>query len=327
MAASKQEFIAGFDFGGTKMRVAVLSPSNKIVGRAEGKTKNVATPKAGVERIVALVNEAFEAARQQYPDAQLAGLGLAVPGPVNPEKGVIHELPNIGWKNVPIAKFMEKAIGAPVAVINDVDAGIFGEYHFGAARGARTAVGVFPGTGIGGGAVINGALLLGPGISCMEIGHFPVMRDGPLCGCGQRGCLEAVAGRFAIAQEAAVAACRGLAPNLFELVGTDIAQIRSRTLAKAIAAGDEVVGQIVRQAARHIGLAVAAVVNLLAADCVVLGGGLVEAMPEIFVPEVGATAKARAMESFRDRVAILAAKLGDDAAILGAAHYAAQQLT
>ena len=322
MPEKKQEFIAGFDLGGTKMRVAILDRQFGIVGRAEAKTKNMAAPKAGAERMAALVEEAFEAARQQHPDALLTALGLAVPGPVNPAAGIIRELPNIGWKNVPIAKLMEKALGVPVKVINDVDAGIVGEHRFGAAKNARVAVGVFPGTGIGGGAVINGELLCAPDISCMEIGHIPVAPDGPLCGCGQRGCLEAVASRLAIAQQAAAAAYRGFAPNLLELAGTDLANIRSKTLAKAIAAGDAVVAQIVRQAARHIGQAVAVVVNLLAADCVVLGGGLVEAMPEIFMEETEKAARERVMASFRDRFKIVAAKLGDDAAMFGAAHYA-----
>ena len=320
----KQNLIAGFDLGGTKMRAAILTASFKIISRAEAKTKDMADAKAGVARIAALVNEALDAARLQHPDATLGSLGLAVPGPIHPAKGLIYELPNIGWKNVPIARLMEKALGVPVRVINDVDAGILGEYHFGAAKNSRTAVGVFPGTGIGGGAVINGALLAADDISCMEIGHLPVVPDGPLCGCGQRGCLEAVAGRLAIAQEAASAAHRGAAPNLLKLAGTDIAQIRSRTLAKAIAAGDTVVEQIVRQAARHTGHAVAVAINLLAADCVVLGGGLVEAMPGLYLAEVEAAAKSRCMASFRDRVKILAAKLGDDAALLGAAKFASQ---
>jgi glucokinase len=219
-------------------------------------------------------------------------------------------------------KLVEKALGVPVSLINDVDAGICGEYHFGAAKNSRTAIGVFPGTGIGGGAVINGELLRAFDISCMEIGHVPVMPGGPLCGCGQRGCVEAVAGRLAIASEAAAAAHRGAAPNLLQLAGTDIAQIRSKTLAKAVAAGDTVVEEIVRQAARHIGHAVAVAINLLAADCVVLGGGLVEALPKIFQEEVESAAKSRVMASFRNRFKVATAKLGDDAAIFGAAWFA-----
>ncbi len=321
---AKQNLIAGFDLGGTKMRVAILSPACKIIARAEGKTKNMETAKAGVERLTGLINEALEAAQKQYPDAQLSTIGLAIPGPINPAKGLIHELPNIGWKNVPIVKLMEKAAGVPVSIMNDVDAGIYGEYHFGAAKNSRTAVGVFPGTGIGGGAIINGVLLAATDVSCMEIGHIPVMPNGPQCGCGQAGCLEAIASRLAIAQQAAAAAYRGFAPNLKELAGTDLANIRSRTLAKAIEVGDTVVEQIVRQAARHIGQAVAITLNLLAADCVVLGGGLVEALPEIFRDEVEASAKARTMTAYRNRFKVLTAKLGDDAAILGAAKFASE---
>ena len=318
-----QPLTAGFDLGGTKMRVALFTPDFTVAARAEAKTRHIAIPKAGAEKIAALIAEALAAARADRPRAQLAGLGLAIPGPVNPAKGIIYELPNIGWRNTPIVKLLQAALRVPVAIMNDVDAGLTGEYHFGAAKGAHTALGIFPGTGIGGAAITVGRLLTGSDITCMEIGHLPVLPDGPLCGCGQNGCLEAVASRLAIAQAAAAAVQRGQAPNLKDLAGTDIAEIRSRTLAKAIKAGDTVIEQIVRQAARHIGHAAAAAVNLLAADSVILGGGLVEAMPDIFEAEVTAAAKSRCMTAYRDRFRVHLAKLGDDAAIYGAARCAA----
>ncbi len=325
MATGRQRYWVGFDLGGTKMRVAVYDAAFHVLARAEGKTKGLGSSRMGVVRIAKLIDEAVQAARIKRPDLRLTGIGLAVPGPVNPRTGVIRELPNIGWRNVPVAKLLEKETGVPVAVLNDVDAGTYGEAVFGAGKGGRCVVGVFPGTGIGGGCVLEGRILTGADSSCLEIGHFPVQPDGPLCGCGQRGCLEAVASRLAIAQAVAAAAFRGEAPYVLAVAGTDLREIRSRTLAKAIDAGDGVVERIVREAARQTGVGVAALVNLLAPDKVVLGGGLVEALPKLYLEEVDAAARARVMRTYRDAFKTVIAQLGDDAVITGAAAWAAEQ--
>src|SRR5690606_11620102 len=129
-----------------------------------------------------------------------------------------------------------------------------------------------------GGCVYKGEILHGAHMTCMEIGHVQVMPEGPLCGCGRRGCLEALASRLAIAANAAKASYRGEAGHLKQLGGTDLSEIRSGVLADAIKAGDKVVEQIVREAARHLGVAIAGVVQILGPDRVILGGGLVEAM-------------------------------------------------
>ena len=171
--------------------------------------------------------------------------------------------PNLAWGDVEIGKLLTKEFGCPTAVINDVDSGMYGEYRFGAAKDAFCALGVFPGTGIGGGCVYRGEILRGHNITAMEIGHCQVVYNGPLCGCGQRGCLESVASRTAIAANAARAALRGDAPHLFEKAGTDLANIRSGALAESIKEGDKAVEVIVEEAARLIGLAVSTTINLL----------------------------------------------------------------
>jgi glucokinase len=160
----------------------------------------------------------------------------------------------------------------------------------------------------------------------MEIGHLVVMPGGPLCGCGKTGCLEAVAGRLAIASEAAVSAFRGSAPNLLRCCGTSLADIRSGDLANAINAGDETVAQIVRKAGRSVGLALANVVNLLAPDLLLLGGGLMEALAEILFPIIEAEIRARAMKGFTQDLRVERAVLGDQAIVLGAAALAAERV-
>lgn len=326
MAAKKDNgsYWIGFDLGGSKMMAGVFDDSLKPLARQRKKTKGHEGSKFGVERLVGTIADAL--GKAEVKREQLGGIGVGCPGPLDLDQGILIDAPNLGWQNVALKSLLEAEFKCPAAIINDVDCGLYGEYRFGAGRGGRSVVGVFPGTGIGGSCVYEGQLLRGKSSSCMELGHVQVMPEGPLCGCGRRGCLEAVASRLAIASAAAAAAHRGEAPHLMEAAGADLAKIRSGVLARAIEAGDEVVEQIVRTAAQWIGVAVAGAVHLLAPDIVVLGGGLVEAMPKLFVKTVGEAARRRVMDSYAESFRVVAAKLGDDASVLGAAAWARQQL-
>ena len=310
----------GFDLGGTKMMAAVFSQEFRLLGRRRRKTKGAEGAKAGLERIVETIRDAME--EGQIAAERLAGIGVGCPGNVDLDKGVIIDSANLGWKNFPIREALEKEFKCPAVVLNDVDAGVYGEYRFGAGKNARCLVGVFPGTGIGGGCVYEGQVFRGKNVSCLEIGHVQVNPNGLICGCGRIGCLETEASRLAIAAAAAMAAYRGEAPHLLAAAGTDLSNIRSGTLAEAIKAGDSVIERIVERAARLIGSVVGDVVNLLAPDIVVLGGGLVEAMPEILVNEVEKAARQRAAPPFAKTFKIAAAKLGDDSVVRGAAAWA-----
>lgn len=310
----------GFDLGGTKMIAAVLDREMKPLGKERKKTKGHEGVETVLDRIVKTIREAL--ATSKVDPSRLAGIGIGCPGPLDLDRGVVIDAPNLGWKEVPLKDHLQKEFGCPAVIANDVDAGVFGEFRFGAARDARCVVGVFPGTGIGGGCVYEGRILRGRNRSCMEIGHVQVVPYGPLCGCGQRGCLETVASRMAIASEAAKAAFRGDAPYLMQAAGPDLTKIRSGALAASIKAGDKVIERIVREAAGRIGVAVASVVHLLAPDVVVLGGGLVEAMPELFVNGVAKTANKHVMPSYVNSFRVLPCELGDDSVLLGAAAWA-----
>ena len=320
----KDRVWVGFDLGGTKMLAKVFGPDFESLGHSRTKTKGYEGSEAGLNRIANTIRDALKEARVSR--SELTGIGIGCPGPLDLERGVIRSAPNLGWENVAVKSHLEKIFDCPVVIMNDVDAGVYGEYRFGSADGARTVLGVFPGTGIGGGCVYDGQIVRGREASCMEIGHMQVVADGPLCGCGNRGCLEAVASRLVIAAQCSAAAYRGQAPHLMEKVGTDLKNIRSGALSSAIAAGDTQVERIVRDAAKHIGYAVASLVNLLAPDYVVLGGGLVEAMTELFIEEVSSTAKARVLPALVDTFEVVAAELGDDAGVLGAAAWAEHEL-
>jgi glucokinase len=322
--AAKKTYWMGFDLGGTKMFATVFDDTFKPLGQARKKTKGMLGSDKGLERVAEVMDEALAAAGIERK--QLSGIGIGVPGPLDLDAGILLDAPNLGWKNVKLKKALQDQFGCPAFVLNDVDSGTYGEYRFGAAKDARCALGIFPGTGIGGGCVYEGKILRGKTGSAMEIGHMQMLPHGPRCGCGQTGCLEALASRLAISRAAAAAAYRGQAPWLAEHIGTDLMNIRSNALADAVKNGDKVVEQILRDAAQWLGIGAANVINLLSPDIVVIGGGLAEAMPKLFEDEVARAARQRVMPAFRDTFRVCIAKLGDNAGVLGAAAWAAAQV-
>ena len=312
----------GFDLGGTKMMATVYDALFRPLASAKAKTPVNAGAKAVQARIRETIREALKEA-QVLPSA-LAGIGVGCPGVLDLDRGIILEAPNLGWKKpVALRALLSGWFHCRVVLANDVDAGTYGEWRCGAGKGARTLMGVFPGTGIGGGCVYEGRLLRGRTGSAMEIGHLPVRENGRLCGCGKRGCLEAQAGRLAISAEVAQAAFRGEAPYISANAGSDLKKLKSGLLARAIKAGDGPVERIVRDAMRLVGRGIGGAVNLLAPDVVVLGGGLIEALPRLALEEIRAGLKETAMASFLKQLKVREAELGDDATTLGAAALAA----
>ncbi len=314
----------GVDLGGTKMLAVLYDGQFRPLARERKRTRGYEGPKRGLERIGSLIASVLQ--KQEGAEQGLRGIGIGCPSPIDVDEGIVVEAVNLGWKNVPLQEHLSNLFGCPVAVLNDVDAGVYAEYRFGAGRGAAGLLGVFPGTGIGGGAVVRGEVVMGQ-LSCMEIGHIRVLPEGDLCGCGRRGCLETVASRLAISAEVAKAAYRGSAPSIIKQVGTDLSKIRSGVLAAAVADGDEVVEEIIRRAAAWIGVAVADCIHLLSFDRVVLGGGLVEAMPELFVEEVRQAADESVMGPYRGTFTVCAAELEDDSTVRGVAAWAAHRLS
>lgn len=320
--SKKDEYWIGFDLGGTKMLSVVFDSDFKPVGKNRKKTKGHEGMEAGLKKINTVIKDSIEDAGIEV--SQVKGLGIGCPGPLDFAKGTIREAPNLGWTKVPIRKNIENEFGFHVEIANDVDSGVFGEYQFGAGKKARCVVGIFPGTGIGGGCVYEGKLFRGMNTSCMELGHIPLLPGGPLDGAGNPGSLEAVASRLAIAGHAAQAAYRGRAPKLMKSSGTDVSNIRSGALSDAIEAGDEAIKEILIDTCFYLGLAVVTVVHLLGPDVVVFGGGLIEAMPELMLDEIEAVARPRVLESLRDEFQIVEASLGDNAGVMGAAALARQ---
>lgn len=315
-----QDIWVGFDLGGTKMLATVFDHQFKVLGSKRRKTKGYAGAKTGLSRMVQTIDDALEEAGLDR--SALNGIGVGCPGPLDLRRGVILDTPNLGWKNVKLRDALESTFGCSAVIGNDVDMGVYGEYRLGAAQGARCVLGLFPGTGIGGGCVYEGKILRGSKSSCMEIGHMVVQRDGLRSGAGLRGTLESVASRLAVSSAAAAAAYRGEAPHLLKAAGTDLTNIRSGVLAASIAAGDRVIEQIVRDAARWIGIGLSSAVHMMAPDVIILGGGMVEAMPHLFKQEVSLALDKHLLASFRKGFSIQIAQLADHAGVLGAAAWA-----
>lgn len=323
IAASNEDgYWLGFDLGGTKMHAGLFDRKLQAVGHRRKKTRGHEGQDAGVERICSSIEKLL--AETDVPKGKLRGIGVGCPGPLDLDKGIVIETPNLGWKNVPLKEKLEKHFGCPATIINDVDAGVYGESQFGAGVGARTVLGVFPGTGIGAGLVYEGRIFRGRKSSCLELGHITVVPNGAYCGCGRKGCLETVASRLSMSAEIAKAAYRGQAPYLMRVAGTDLANIRSGILAESIQNGDTIVEKIIKDGAHHLGVAIAGAVNLLLPDVIVLGGGLVEALPKLFLDQVEKAIGDHVMPAYVGVSQVKVAKLGDDAGALGAAAWIKQ---
>lgn len=310
----------GFDLGGTKMLTVAYDPEFQELGRRRRKTKGRDGSDSGIARIASTIDRMLE--ESSLDRDRIAGIGIGCPGPIDLDNGRILTTPNLGWDNVDIRDYLSDKFRCDVTVLNDVDAGVYGEYRFGVATSSRCAVGIFPGTGIGGGCVYEGEILRGAGISCMEIGHTRISSSMRSSGYELPGTLEAEASRLTIAAEAAKAAYRGEAPWLEKEAGTDISEIRSGALADSVKNGDKVVQRLIEEACEAIGYAVVNIVHLLSPDTIILGGGMVEAMEELIVGTVRKTARDRVMSVYKDRFEVVAAKLGDDAGVIGAAAWA-----
>jgi glucokinase len=318
----KANIWVGFDLGGTKMMAVVFDDRLKLLGRKRRRTRTRGARELTMDRLCETIRMALDDA-EITPD-QIAGIGAGCPGPLDLQKGTILEAPNLGWENVELQQYLEQEFGCPAVLCNDVDAGVFGEYSAGAGKGYRSVLGVFPGTGIGGGFVYEGRIFQGTRSTCMEVGYLQLTSEGPSAGAGPPGTLEALASRLAISAEAAKAAYRGQAPHLKQLTGTDLANIRSSALAESIEAGDESVANIVSRAAELVGWGIGSLINILAPDLVILGGGLVEAMPDLYLESVAKGIRRNVLVSLADQHKLKVAELGDFSTVTGAAALARQ---
>lgn len=314
--------MVGLDLGGTKIFVVVTDARGKVL--SEG--KKVSRPEKGVD---AVIERLADAAHDALKDAgikkkKVTGVGLGVPSPVNQKTGIAALAPNLGWENVPVTKKLSAALGLPVYTDNDVNLGTLGEYTLGAGRGVKNMVGIFVGTGIGGGVILNGRLLRGRNYTGGEIGHMILVPDGPMCGCGNRGCLESMASRNAIARDLLAGIRHGVPTCLPELMRDAGNKLRSGVLSQAYRRGDLLTTEVLNKAARYLGITTASLINALGLDRVVIGGGVFEALGDLLMPIVRQSVREHAFSNAAEGVDILPARLGDRAVALGAVVHAAR---
>ena len=315
---AKSDYLVGLDLGGTKILAGVFTNSLQCIGVAKLSTKAQRGVEAVIPRIERCIRDAVDEADLSMK--QVVGVGIGAPGAVDFESGTVIFAPNMeGWKDVPLKKVLEKQLDVPVFVENDANIGVLG-VHVAELKGKpRTVVGIFVGTGIGGGLIVNGELYNGFNHTAGEIGHMVIEVNGPKCGCGNRGCLEALASRTAIFRRIEAAVKDGQETVLTDLVGKDLTDMRSGDLRKAIRRGDKFVAKVIEEAAEFAGIGVANLINILNPEIVVVGGGVIEALQDEMMPTLVKTAKEHVMPGTMSGIEIKASKLGDNAGITGAA--------
>lgn len=316
-SSGKQEYLIGVDFGGTKILAAVFSSHLKCLGRAKMSTKSQRGPEAVIERIARCVQDAVDECDLDMK--RIKGVGIGAPGAVDPATGKVIFGPNLGWEDVSLKKALEKVLDLPVFVENDGNICTLGVYESELGSKPRHVVGIFLGTGIGGGLILDGQLHSGFNRTAGEIGHMILEVGGPKCGCGNRGCFEALAGRQAIFRKIQSAVKDGQKTVLTEMLGDDLLDMRSGDLRRAIRRGDKLVDRIVEEAAEYTGIAVANVINLLNPEVVILGGGIISALEDEMMAIIVETAQDYAMPGTAKGIEIIPSKLGDDAGIIGGA--------
>ncbi|MGI8658691.1 MAG: ROK family protein [Candidatus Limnocylindria bacterium] len=308
--------ILAIDLGGTQIRSALITPDLAVHARR-------AVPTADEEGVDAVVTRICRVAAEVRDDARASGLpapvavGVSAPGPLDPWRGVVTAPPNLeGWHDVPLAARVADALALTTYLERDTNVAVRAEWQHGAARGAGTAIYITVSTGIGGGLIIDGRPVLGPDGSAGEIGHIVVDLEGPRCGCGRIGHLEAIASGTALAREAQDVISRGDRGRLHDLAETRDGPIDAALLARAADEGDEAARRILAGAWTALGAVCASLVNLLNPDVIVIGGSIAEHRPALF--DVVRTEIDRlAFTAPASRVRVAPAELGDDVSLIG----------
>jgi glucokinase len=317
--------LLGVDLGGTKILAGAFDSSVKLLGSAKRPTQREVGADGVTGRIADTVAEALHVAGASLDD--VVGVGLGSPGPLDPDSGVVLTTPNLGWENYPLAAKLSEALGKPVFLDNDVKLAALGETRHGSAVGANSVVALWVGTGIGGAVLIGGQLVHGAGKNAAELGHQVIKANGPRCGCGVRGHLEALASRSAIERDLRDAVAWGTKTRLERLVKRHKhRQIKSSELFRAYEKGDDLTRKLIHRAARYVGIGVGNMLNVLSPDRVVLGGGIFEAFGDDLLERIRKTARKHSFAVAYDACEIVVAKLGEEAGVIGAAELAKERL-
>ena len=304
-----ESFNICLDVGGTKVLGAIFNEKDEIIYRLKKRSKSGGEGSADVEKVIISVVE------EMIDRSKLNAIASGAPGVIDQDRGVVLFTPNLPWRDYDMASSMRKKFGVPFYVGNDVNLGVLGEYHFGAGRGYKNIVGFFVGTGMGGGLVLNGSLYTGNRFKAAEYGHMVLDPEGPLCNCGQRGCLEAFSSKQGMSAYIRQQAARGRETMMAEAVQEGV--FRSKKLKKALEAGDRVAMEAVDRACHWLAVAAGNMINIFSPDLVLLGGGVIEAVGNLFLEKILAEVDRYCMPLIRSTVDIKIADLGDDSILYG----------
>jgi glucokinase len=318
-----QEWAIGVDLGGTKIEVAIVNTNGKLFDRLRIPTNSAQSP----EHIIQSIADTIDKLCRQHPDVKPKAIGVGVAGQIEKATGIISYAPNLKWHQVNLQQQLFDKTHIPVAVCNDVKAAAWGEWLHGAGIGGDNLVCLFIGTGIGGAIVSGGKMLNGCNNTAGEIGHMVLQLNGPLCHCGNRGCFEALAGGWSIERDARDALSNDpeAGKMMLEIAGGDINKVNGGTVKAAADKGDKLAKQLMANIADVIIAGISSVVNILGPCQVILGGGVIEGMPEL-VKLAGEGIKNKALKAASAGVQVLPAQLHNDAGVTGAATYALHKL-
>ena len=278
-------FVLGIDIGGTNLVVgSVAEDGSTVLATASEPTHAEAGATDVVDRLVGLAERAIAGTRALAPGAEILGVGVGAPGPLDTKRGIVLLTPNLGWVNMPLRQIIHDRLSLPAALDNDANCAVLGEWWVGAARGARHAIGITIGTGIGGGLILDGRLYHGASDVAGEIGHTTIDTEGRRCKCGNYGCLEAYASGPNIAIRAIEEIEAGAVSRLPSYVGGDLRQITAQTVYLAAQEGDELALEVVNDTAKFLGVGIGNLLNVFNPEVVVVCGGVTLAGDHLFVP-------------------------------------------
>jgi glucokinase len=307
------QYVIGVDVGGTKILTMLADTLGNVLAEVEVPTMAA----EGGDNVLGRVLQTISAVQQQAGVAGgLLAVAVGVPGPIDVEKGWVHFCPNLPWTNLPLRQILESKLQVPVFIENDANAAAYGEYIYGAGVGEHNMVYITVSTGVGGGIIINGQIYRGASDNAGEFGHMTIMPDGPVCRCGNAGCLEALASGTAIANAARELAARGKGEVLLRNAEGQIEAIDAKAVIAAAKNGDHECKAIIAGATRALGIGIANLINLLNPGLVVLGGGVMN-NKELIWPLMQREIEARAMQAPLSRVKIVTAALGSKAGARG----------
>lgn len=316
MQEAADRSVLAIDLGGTQIRAAHIDPDSAVSCRRAVPTHDEEGVEAVIRRICRLAADVREAAHAEGREEPV-GIGISSPGPLDPWRGIVVATPNLaGWRDVPLADVVEDALGLPTFLERDTNVAVMAEWRHGAALGARDAIYVTVSTGVGGGVIVDGRPLAGPDGTAGEVGHLTVELDGPLCGDGKPGHVEAIGSGTGIARGAERLLAAGGAPGLAAIL-TDGAEPDARLVAQAADAGDVDCRALLDRAWEAVGAMCASLVNLLNPEVIVIGGSIAEHRPELF-DAVTREIERRAFALPARRVRVVPPRFGDDVSLVGA---------